>query len=197
MFRKYVLPLLALAGVGLGILAALQSARTMVPTPMVSEAPSSPYRTFVAGAGLVEANTENIAIGTQIAGIVSKIDVQIGCQVKKGDPLFTIDDRATLATLASQQAAIKVAPIAIKQKIDAAPVKPVNLPREPHKPARVRIRQGAATDAVDVNSNKSMSPPVYGVDGCPVGHHAVRASGADGAWGGDPSGNPMRKCVEN
>ncbi|MEI9892536.1 MAG: efflux RND transporter periplasmic adaptor subunit [Chthoniobacter sp.] len=109
MITKYILPLLALVGVGLGILAALQSARTMVPTPMVSEAPTSPYRTFVAGAGLVESNTENIAIGTQLAGIVSKIDVQIGCQVKKGDPLFTIDDRATRATLASQQAVIKVA----------------------------------------------------------------------------------------
>ncbi|MDR3402281.1 MAG: efflux RND transporter periplasmic adaptor subunit [Chthoniobacter sp.] len=94
---------------GLGILAAVRSARTLVPTPMVSDAPTSPYQTFVAGAGLIEANTENIAIGTQIAGIVSQINVQIGCQVKKGEPLFTIDDRATRATLDVQEAAIKVA----------------------------------------------------------------------------------------
>jgi HlyD family secretion protein len=109
MFRKYILPILALAGVGLGIVAAAKSARTTIPTPMVSSPPAPPYQSFVAGAGLVEANTENIAIGTQIAGIVSDIHVQIGCQVKKGDLLFTIDDRATLATLASQQAAVKVA----------------------------------------------------------------------------------------
>jgi RND family efflux transporter MFP subunit len=76
---------------------------------MVSDAPTSPYQTFVAGAGLVEANTENIAIGTQIAGIVSQIYVQIGSEVKKGDPLFTIDDRATRALLATQLAAVKVA----------------------------------------------------------------------------------------
>lgn len=115
MIRKIVLPILALIGVGLGILAAIQSARTLVPTPMVSDAPSSPYQTFVAGAGLIEANTENIAIGTQIAGIVSKIDVSIGCQVKKDDPLFTIDDRATRATLATQEAAIKVAEAQLAQ----------------------------------------------------------------------------------
>jgi len=109
MIRKYLLPILAVLGVFLGIVAALQSARKLVPTPMVSDAPSSPYKSFVAGAGLVEANTENIAIGTQIAGIVSQIYVRIGSEVKKGDPLFTIDDRATRALLENQQAAVKVA----------------------------------------------------------------------------------------
>jgi HlyD family secretion protein len=109
MVRKYLVPLLALVGIGLGVLAALQSARTMVPTPMVSDAPTAPYQNFVAGAGLVEANTENLAVGTQIAGVVSQIYVQIGSDVKKGDPLFMIDDRATRAALASQQASVKVA----------------------------------------------------------------------------------------
>jgi len=109
MIRKYLLSFLAILGVGIGIVAAVRSARTLVPTPMVADAPTSPYQKFVAGAGLVEANTENIAIGTEIAGIVSQIYVQIGSQVKRGDPLFTIDDRATRALLATQQAALKVA----------------------------------------------------------------------------------------
>jgi len=103
------LPALAVLGVCLGIIAALQSARKLVPTPMVSDAPTSPYKSFVAGAGLVEANTENIAIGTQIAGIVSQIYVQMGSEVKRGDPLFTIDDRATRALLTAQVASVKVA----------------------------------------------------------------------------------------
>jgi RND family efflux transporter MFP subunit len=106
MIRKYVLSALALVGVGLGIFAAVRSARTLAPTPMVSDAPAPPYQTFVAGAGLVEANTENIAIGTQIAGIVSKIYVQIGTQVKAGDPLFTIDDRAQRALIGTDTAAV-------------------------------------------------------------------------------------------
>ncbi len=109
MFRKYILTILALVGVGLGIVAALRSARTMVPTPMVSDAPTPPYQAFVAGAGLVEANTENIAIGTQLAGIVSQVYVKIGSPVAPGDPLFTIDDRAQRALVAQRQAAVLVA----------------------------------------------------------------------------------------
>lgn len=106
MFRKYILPLLALTGVGLGILAAVHSARTLIPIPMVADAPVPPYRMYVAGAGIVEASTENIAIGTQIAGIVSKIYVEIGSEVKAGDPFFTIDDRAQRALIAIDIAAV-------------------------------------------------------------------------------------------
>jgi HlyD family secretion protein len=115
MFRKYVLSALAIVGVALGILAAIRSARTLVPTPMVAEPPVPPYQTFIAGAGLVEANTENIAIGTQIAGIVSKIYVKIGSQVKAGDPLFTIDDRAQRALIATGTAAVAAAKAQMEQ----------------------------------------------------------------------------------
>lgn len=115
MIRKYILPLVAIVGIGIGILAAVRSARTLTPTPMVSDAPASPYQTFVAGAGLIEANTENIAIGTQIAGIVSKIYVQKSSQVKAGDPLFTIDDRAQLALIATDTAAVNAAQAQMEQ----------------------------------------------------------------------------------
>jgi HlyD family secretion protein len=108
MFRKYLLPFLALLGICLGIFMAARANRTLPPAPAVSAAPQPPYRAFVAGAGMIEANTENIAIGTQLAGIVSKIYVQVGSQAKAGDPLFTIDDRAHRALLAVKTAAVKV-----------------------------------------------------------------------------------------
>jgi RND family efflux transporter MFP subunit len=111
MFRRYILPLLALAGIGVGIFAAMRSAHTIAPAAPVSDAPQPPYQTFVAGAGIVEASTENIAIGTQIPGIVSKIYVQIGCKVKEGNPLFTIDDRARRALVSSRQATVQVAEV--------------------------------------------------------------------------------------
>ena len=82
MFRKVILPLLAVAGIGLGIYAAARSAKTIPPAQPVSEASQPPYKNFVAGAGIVEASTENIAVGTHMAGIVSKIYVQIGACVK-------------------------------------------------------------------------------------------------------------------
>jgi HlyD family secretion protein len=109
MFRKYLLPLVALAGVAFGIYVAIRGARTLPPAPPVSEAPQPPYRTFVAGSGIVEASTENIAIGTPIAGIVAKIYAEVGGPVKAGDPLFTIDDRAQAALVAVKKAAVKVA----------------------------------------------------------------------------------------
>lgn len=109
MFRKYILPLVALAGVAFAIYVAIQGARTLPPAPLVSEAPHPPYRAFVAGSGIVEANTENIAIGTHIAGIVSKLYVEVGSQVMAGDPLFTIDDRAQAALVTVKRAAVKVA----------------------------------------------------------------------------------------
>src|SRR5437879_5556640 len=109
MFRKYIIPLLALAGVAFAIFTVMRGDKTPPAVPPVSDAPQPPYPTAVAGSGLVEANTENISLGTQIAGIVSKIYVHIGSNVKAGDPLFTIDERSTRAELAVRQAAVQVA----------------------------------------------------------------------------------------
>jgi HlyD family secretion protein len=109
MFKKYIIPFLALAGVAFAVFAIMRGAKTPPQAPPFSDAPQSPYQTFVAGSGIVEAGTENISIGTPIAGIVTKIFVHIGSNVKTGDPLFTLDDRAQLAELTTRRAAVQVA----------------------------------------------------------------------------------------
>jgi HlyD family secretion protein len=114
MIRKYLLPLLALVGVVIGIYVAMSGGKTVPPAAPVSEAPQSPYPFFVAGSAIVEASTENISIGTTVSGIVSRIFVEVGSQVKPGDPLFLIDDRAVVADLALGQAAVKVAEAQLK-----------------------------------------------------------------------------------
>ena len=60
----------------------------------------------VAGAGIVEASTENIAIGAHVAGVVSRVHVRVGQKVTAGDPLFTVDDRAAKAELAVRKASL-------------------------------------------------------------------------------------------
>jgi HlyD family secretion protein len=45
------------------------------------------------GTGLVETKQENLPIGTLVAGVVSEVYVKRGDLVKKGDPLFRLDDR--------------------------------------------------------------------------------------------------------
>lgn len=109
MFRKYILPLIALAGVAFAIYVAVRGSRTLPPAPPVSEAPQPPYKSFVAGSGIIEASTENIAIGTNVAGVVSRIYVKVGDEVKAGAPLFAIDDRAQTQLVGIKSAAVRVA----------------------------------------------------------------------------------------
>ena len=109
MFRRYGLPLLALAGLLIALLVAFRGGKTIAPAAPVALPPEPPYRAFVSGSALVEASTENIAIGTQIAGIVSRIHVQVGSRVTTNDPLFTIDDRAQKAEVLVREAAVQTA----------------------------------------------------------------------------------------
>jgi RND family efflux transporter MFP subunit len=109
MFRKYIVPLVALAGLVFAMMSVLGGDTTRPPVALVSDAPVSPYPSSVAGSGIVEASTENISLGTQISGIVSRIFVEIGSDVKAGDPLFTIDERPVQAELATRRAAVQVA----------------------------------------------------------------------------------------
>jgi HlyD family secretion protein len=114
--KRFLLPTI-------GILAALWAAysvartaprrhRTSPPTAP----PVSDFSRTVAAVGLVEANSENIAIGTPLGGVVSRIFVSVGESVTTGDPLFVLDTRqlqADLAVrrsnLAAERSAVRVA----------------------------------------------------------------------------------------
>lgn len=109
MFSKYILPLLAIAGLGFAVFTVTQGDQSPAPSPPIVGVPPSPYPSAVAGAGLIEANTENIAISPIIAGVVAKVYVRLGDQVKAGDPLFALDDRAVGADLAVRRATVPVA----------------------------------------------------------------------------------------
>ena len=64
----------------------------------------NPFPNTVAGAGMVEPETENISIGSPVPGIVVEVLVKVGQKVKAGDPLFRLDDRELKAELAVRQA---------------------------------------------------------------------------------------------
>lgn len=109
MMRKYLLPLLAAAGVGIVIIAILIDNRPMPATRPAVQAPKPPFASYVSGAGIIEASSGNIAIGTPVSGIVTVIYVKGGDHVSPGDRLFKIDDGDLQAQLLPALAKVKEA----------------------------------------------------------------------------------------
>ncbi len=99
MLSKLTLPILAILGFSFGVFTVVKGNQ---PTPIaqpVSQPADSPYQDFIAGAGLIEPRSQNIAIGTPIGGIVKSIEVKVGDQVKANQALFRLDDQEALAQL--------------------------------------------------------------------------------------------------
>jgi RND family efflux transporter MFP subunit len=98
MIRKYILPILAMTGmVVIAIAIVMDNQPTPAPPPIPW--PQAPFPSYIAGSGLVEASGGNIAVGTPTSGIVTNIYIKWGDQVKKGDPLFRMDDSDLQARL--------------------------------------------------------------------------------------------------
>ena len=114
MIIKYLPPILAALGIGFAVLTAAKGSKAIPPAPPVVEPATPPFTSSVAGAGIVEANTENIAIGTLIPGVVSHLYVSVGSKVRAGDPLFKLDDRDLRAQLTVRRASLRAANTNVK-----------------------------------------------------------------------------------
>jgi multidrug resistance efflux pump len=119
---RFVLPVLAACALVFSIYHVVKAQQTLPKPPPPLEPARTPFGDTVAGAGIVEARSENISLGTAIPGVVlevyaspevqeraRKLGVQvwsalIGQKVKKGDPLFRVDDRQLQAQLKYNQA---------------------------------------------------------------------------------------------
>jgi RND family efflux transporter MFP subunit len=90
---------------------ALHIQRPEPKTPPPVPPPTTPFGNTVAGAGMVEPSTEAsgtsaIAVGTQLAGVVTKINVRISQEVKAGDLLFELDKSLAEAQLKVNEAQV-------------------------------------------------------------------------------------------
>jgi len=104
MQAKYLLPLLAVLGFLFATYTVVSSNQQLPVAQAVAEPSSAPFKSFIAGAGIIESKSRNIAIGTPLPGIVNSLSVKVGDQVKAGATLFSLDDRDTRAELAVKQA---------------------------------------------------------------------------------------------
>lgn len=109
MIRTYVLPFVALLGFLFAIGTVVRGAE---PTPVaqpVAQPARAPFPTFLAGAGIVESASENVAVGTPISGIVMAVDVKPGDRVEKGTALFQLDTRDLDASRVVAEARVREA----------------------------------------------------------------------------------------
>jgi RND family efflux transporter MFP subunit len=106
---KYVLPIVAVLGLMLGIYVVHSGAKSVPVAPAAAEPSKAPFAHYIAGAGIVEASTENIEISTPLPGMITEIPVRCGQEVKAGDLLFKIDTRDMEAELAVREAAVELA----------------------------------------------------------------------------------------
>jgi multidrug efflux pump subunit AcrA (membrane-fusion protein) len=113
-FTRHGLPLLALGLFAFSLYAVLgrpeQSGRA---APLVAP-PTKPYPRAVAASGIVEPNSEIVAVATELGGIVGEILVATGDDVAAGRPLFRIDARSYSAALAQAEAALALSRAAIE-----------------------------------------------------------------------------------
>jgi multidrug resistance efflux pump len=105
MVRKYLLPLAAMLMLVFAVIHAVRAQQEPPKLDPPVPPARSPFAKGIAGAGIVEAETENIAVGTNLPGIVTDVCVQVGQKVKPGDCLFRLDDRALKAEWRVREAA--------------------------------------------------------------------------------------------
>jgi RND family efflux transporter MFP subunit len=108
---RYGSILAAIAGVFAIIgIARLQAERQMPPAgdPPLPPAPK-PYAQAVSATGILEALSENVAIGVPLPGLVSAVKVKVNDTVKTGDVLFLLDDRDLRSQELSTNAKLEVA----------------------------------------------------------------------------------------
>ncbi|HVU25441.1 MAG TPA: efflux RND transporter periplasmic adaptor subunit [Opitutus sp.] len=100
-----------------------------LPPPPITP-PEKPYASSIAASGIIEALSDNVAIGVPEAGLVTRVYVQVAEHVEAGQLLFALDDRELQAQLAVNEANATVAAATLARLEDQlARLQRVNDPR--------------------------------------------------------------------
>jgi len=103
---RYVVPAIAVAGLVFAVVMASASHRVPDAAEPLTQPATAPFESYVAGAGLVEASSRNIEIGSAVSGVVEQVIVQVGDEVAAGAPLFRIEGRDIEAQLLVRKATV-------------------------------------------------------------------------------------------
>jgi multidrug resistance efflux pump len=138
MVRKWAVPVLA----GLMLLFSIYHVVKAQQSPPNAGPPvepaRSPFGKTLAASGVVEARTENIAIGSHLPGIVTEVAAKVGQRVRAGEVVFKLDDRHLQAELNLRKANLAAAEAQLT-KLESMP-RPEELPS-----AEAKVREARAT----------------------------------------------------
>jgi HlyD family secretion protein len=131
---KYGLPLFAALALTFAVVKIVRTQPVQAKLAPLAAPPSAVYANQVGAVGLVEAESENIAISLPVPGLVTRVDVKAGDHVRKGAGLFSLDDRDLQAELALRQSSLALAETRL-EKLAMSP-RPEEVP-----PAEAKVRE--------------------------------------------------------
>ncbi len=135
--HKVLVPVVAVAALAFAIYRVVNAQQEKPPKPPFIAPAKAPFEKTVAGSGITEARTENIAIGAAVPGLVTHVDVKVGDVVRPGDVLFKIDDRAQQAEIQVRESMVAAARASL-QRLE-------NMPRtEEIKPSEFKVNEARA-----------------------------------------------------
>lgn len=140
MIRVVLVPLLALGGAGYAAWVVAQGSQPPAVAQPVAPPARAPFPAYIAGAGLVEAQDQNVAVASPLGRLVEDVLVKVGDEVARGAPLFRLDGR----DLAAEREIRRAAVLSAKARLDRL----LAAPRaEEIPPAEARVKEAEAAHA--------------------------------------------------
>lgn len=135
--KRFAIPAIAVASLLFAIIWTVAATPIHKPTTPPSPPPQTTSANTVGAVGLVEPESENIAISCPVSGLVTAVYANAGDLVHAGQKLFSLDDRNLQAELRVKEAAL-----------DAARARLKKLQEEPRAedipPAEAKVREATA-----------------------------------------------------
>lgn len=144
MSRSLAIPLISVALLSLAGYHIHRTSQAQPPLEPPLTPARVPYGSAIAGSGIVEPWTENIAIGAHTTGVVQEVCVKVGDPVVQGAPLFRLDERQLRADLAVREAMLAAARAQL-ERLQQQP-RPEELPGSA---AKVREAEARVQDELD------------------------------------------------
>jgi len=140
--KRYAVPAIAIVSLMFAIVWTVAATPVHKATVPPSPPPESTFGKTVAAVGLVEPETENIAVSCAVSGLVTAVYVNAGDRVRAGQKLFSLDDRDLKADLRVKQAALEAATARLDRLKEEPRVEDI-----PPAEAKVREAQADLADA--------------------------------------------------